>query len=42
MFCYVIKLIYLNLILINSDSAKILCMVIRLKFKEPEAKIYIT
>jgi len=36
-----ILLITLNLTSINSGSTKILCMIIKLKFTEPEAEVYI-
>jgi len=43
MLCYVILLMNLNIILINSGSTKILwCMIVMLKFTEPEAEVYIT
>jgi len=37
---FVIMLINLNLILINFGT-KILCMIVKLKFTEPEAEVYI-
>jgi len=40
MLCYVIFLINFNLILINSGSTKILCMIIKLKFMELEAGLH--
>jgi len=42
MLCYAMPLINLNLILTNYGSTKILCMIIKLKFTKPEAKVYIT
>jgi len=39
--CYATLLINLNLILINSGSIMILCMIIKLKLTEPEAEVYI-
>jgi len=39
--CYVILLINLNLVLINSGSTEILCTIIKLKFTELEAEVYI-
>ena len=41
MLCYVIPLINLNRTLINSGGTKILCMIIQLKFTEPEAGVCI-
>jgi len=41
MLCYVIPLMNLNFILVNSSSTKILCMIIKLKFTEPKGKVYI-
>jgi len=38
MLCYATLLINLNPILINSGNIKILCMIIKLNFTEPEAK----
>jgi len=38
---YVVALINLNSILIKSGSIKILCVIIKLKFTEPEAGVYI-
>jgi len=40
MLCYVILLINLNFILINFGSTKMLFMIIKLKFTEPEAEVY--
>jgi len=41
MLCYVLLLLNVNFILINSDSTKILRMIIKLKFTEPEAEVCI-
>jgi len=42
MLCYVTLLINLNPILINSGNIETLCMIIKLKFTEPDVKVHIT
>jgi len=40
--CDTVNNLGLNTILINSDNIKILCIIIKLKFTEPEVDVHIT